>query len=80
MTTGADGGAAITALLGHPDHRSGYGTTRSGGERCSAGRSYRSQVDRYAVVEVAAVWTTLAQAHKLTSLCWLRGETRWGLA
>jgi hypothetical protein len=22
MTTGADGGAAITALLGHPDHRS----------------------------------------------------------
>jgi len=41
------------------------GTTRSGGERCSAGRSYRSRVDRYAVVEVAAVWTTLAQAHKL---------------
>src|SRR5450759_5559741 len=46
-------------------YRSGYGTTRSGGERCSAGRSYRSRVDRYAVVEVAAVWTTLAQAHKL---------------
>jgi hypothetical protein len=44
MTTGADGGAAITSLLGHPDHRSGYGTTKAAMivGHCSASRVFRT--------------------------------------